>query len=172
MKAMGTVLKIFGLVLFIAVLLQPVYSNAELPDYSDDTAYSNFAGRLYIPEVGIDVALYRSNKQNVVDRDDSAAYFEYRHEGHNVIADHWTQGFATLKDVISGMEAIIIHPDGTMTHYTCAAVFDGHNTGKGITDLNGRFVHGDAPLLMYTCIAGWQDVRVCLWEENNTGDGN
>lgn len=157
-------MKIITLALILMLALTPACAET-LPDYSDDTVYSNYAGRLYIREVGIDVALYRSNKQYVVDRDDSAAYFDLsRWRGHMSVADHWTQGFATLKDVTEEMEAYIVQPDGTTTYYTCTAVFDGHNTGHGITDWDGRFVHGDAPLLMYTCIDGWRNVRVCLWE--------
>lgn len=49
----------FALIFTILPMLQ---GRAEAPDYTDDAAYPNFAGRLHIPEVGIDVALYRSNK--------------------------------------------------------------------------------------------------------------
>lgn len=138
----------------------------------DDTAYSNFAGRLYIPEVNIDVALYRSNKQYVVDRTDSAAYFDLANwRGHMVIADHNTQCFATLLDVTVGMEAIIAHPDGTETHYICVDVFDGHNTGRYISDWSGKIVMRRADVLMYTCLDWWEDVRVTLWEETETPEG-
>lgn len=165
MKIMGAILKILGIVLFAAVLLYPVYSEAEQPDYTDDADYSNFVGRLYIPDVGIDVALYRSNKQYVVDRDDGAAYFDLnRWKKHMLIADHWTEAFATLKDVMVGMEAYIQRHDGTVDYYVCTEVFDGHNTGKYITDWNYNNVVPRAELLMYTCFDGWKNVKVTIWE--------
>lgn len=139
---------------------------SSMPDYTDDTRYSNFVGRLYIPDVGIDVALYRSNKQNVVDREDSAAYFSLsRWRGHMLIADHWTQGFATLKDVEVGMIAHIDHKDGTTTCFECVQAFNGHNTGKYITDWDYRNVVTWSDMLMYTCFDGWRNVKVTLWNE-------
>ena len=161
-------MKIITLALILMLALTPAC--AETPDYSDDTVYSNFAGRLYIPEVGIDVALYRSNKQNVVDRDDSAAYFDLPPwNGHMLIADHNTQAFGPLLDVSVGMEATINHTDGTETRYTCTDVFDGHNTGKYISDWSGKIVMHRADLLMYTCLGYWRNVRVTLWTTQESG---
>lgn len=152
----------FALIMTVLPLLPAL---AESPDYTDDTAYPRFVGRLYIPEVGIDVALYRSNKQAVVDRDDSAAYFDLAtHPYHMIVADHWTEAFATLKDVTVGMEASINHADGTTTHYKCVEVLDGHNTGHIITDGNYKEVVSKSDLLTYTCINGWKNVRVVLWD--------
>ena len=154
------------LCLLCLVLLLPFAVTATTPDYTDDTAYPHFAGRLYIPSVGIDVALYRSNKQSVVDRQDSAAYFDLAtHPQHMIAADHWTQGFATLKEVTVGMEAYILHCDGSTTHYKCVEVLDGHNTGHTITDSQYREVVSKSDLLLYTCIDGWRNVRVCLFDE-------
>lgn len=151
--------------LFLALLL-PLTACAEPPDYTDDTAYPRFAGRLYIPDVGIDVALYRSNKQYVVDRQDSAAYFDLSPwKGHMLIADHNTQAFGPLLDVTVGMDASIVHSDGTETRYVCTDVFDGHNTGKYISDWSGKIVMHRADLLMYTCLGYWRNVRVTLWME-------
>lgn len=136
------------------------------PACAESPSYSNYAGRLHIPEVGIDVALYRSNKQDVVDRADSAAYFDLSPwDGHMVIADHNTQGFAPLADVTVGMECYIVHPNGTETRYVCTDVFDGHNTGKYISDWSGKIVMHRADVLMYTCLDWWANVRVTLWME-------
>lgn len=135
-------------------------------NYEDDTKYSNFVGRLRIPEVGVDVALYRSNKQYVVDRVDSAAYFDLSPwRGHFCIADHNTQDFGPLVDVEVGMIANIIKKDGTVAYYQCVEVFDGHNTGKYISDWGGKIVMARADLLMYTCLGYWRNVRVTLWNE-------
>lgn len=136
------------------------------PNYDDDKNYSNFIGRLYIEDLNIDVALYHSNKQYVVDRDDSAAYFDLSYaRGHMLIADHNTEAFAPLDIATVGMIAKIVKDDGTTVYYKCVDVFKGHNTGKGISDWNGKSVVKDSDLLMYTCFDGWRNVIVVLWNE-------
>jgi hypothetical protein len=136
------------------------------PNYDDDRDYKGFAGRLHICSVGIDVALYRSNKQYVVDRADSAAYFDLSPwNGHMLIADHNTQGFDALLDVEIGMICTIFKEDGTVAYYECVDVFDGHNTGKYISNWDGKIVMHRADLLMYTCLDYWKNVRVTLWDE-------
>lgn len=136
------------------------------PNYDDDTNYSGFAGRLYVEDLNIDVALYRSNKQYVVDRDDSAAYFDLSYaRGHMLIADHNTEAFAPLNAVTIGMIAKIVKDDGAIIYYECVDIFKGHNTGKGISDWNGKSVVKDSDLLMYTCFDGWRNVIVALWNE-------
>jgi hypothetical protein len=136
------------------------------PNYDDDKNYSNFVGRLYVEELNIDVALYRSNKQYVVDRDDSAAYFDLSYaRRHMLIADHNTEAFAPLNTAVVGMIAKIVKDDGTTIYYECVDVFKGHNTGKGISDWNGKSVVKKADLLMYTCFDGWRNVIVALWNE-------
>lgn len=135
-------------------------------DPTDDTRYPGFAGRLSIPDVGIDVALYRSNAQSVVDRRDSAAYFTLPSwPGHEIIADHRTQDFGALHRVTKGMEACIRRRDGSVLRFVCVDAFDGHNTGKYISDESGKIVMHRADLLMYTCRGYWRNVRVVLWKE-------
>lgn len=134
------------------------------PNYDDDRDYENFSGRLYVDDVDIDVALYRSNDQEVVDRKDSAAYFDLRSaRGNMLIADHNTHAFGSLGNVKKGTRAHIVKEDGTIVYYECVDVFKGHNTGQGVTDWNGNSVVGKADLLMYTCFDGWQNIWVTLW---------
>lgn len=136
------------------------------PNYEDDRNYRGFAGRLHICSVGIDIALYRSNKQYVVDREDSAAYFDLAPwQGHMIIADHNTQGFDALLDVEVGMICTIFKEDGTVAYYECVDVFDGHNTGRYISNMSGKIVMHRADVLMYTCLDYWENVRVTLWNE-------
>lgn len=135
-------------------------------NYHDDRDYPNFAGRLYVDALDIDVALYRSNDQEVVDRKDSAAYFDLSSaRGSMIVADHNTHAFGSLGRVKEGATAYIVKNDETMETYICTAVFKGHNTGKGITDWQGNSVVGRADLMMYTCFDGWQNVWVVLWNK-------
>ena len=135
------------------------------PDYYDDRDYPNFVGRLYVEDADIDVALYRSNDQEVVDRRDSAAYFDLSYaRGSMIVADHNTHAFSALGRLKTGATASIVRDDGATETYVCVAVFKGHNTGKGITDWQGASVVGQADLMMYTCFDGWQNVWVVLWD--------
>lgn len=135
-----------------------------LPDYTDDTKYAYFYGRLYIESVGIDVALYRDqyNKQRAVDRQDSACYFRMSNGGW-IIADHNTQAFGTLVDVEIGTEAAIVLQNGEIRKLVCVEVLDGINTGHGIRNKSNQVEHGRYDILMYTCLTNWQDIRICHW---------
>ena len=135
------------------------------PDVCDDRDYEGFAGRLYVDDVDINVALYHSNSQEVVDREDSAAYFDLSYaRGNMIIADHNTHAFRSLDNVKVGTLAQLVQDNGDVIVYQSIDIFKGHNTGKGITDWNGRSVVGDAELMMYTCFDGWQNVWIVLWE--------
>ena len=142
------------------------------PDYHDDRDYPDFAGRLYVEDANIDVALYRSNDQEVVDRRDSAAYFDLSYaRGSMIVADHNTHAFSSLGRLKPGATASIIRDDGTVEDYVCTAVFKGHNTGKGITDWQCVSVVGQADLMMYTCFDSWQNVWVVLWDRMQEPEG-
>lgn len=82
-----------------------------------------------------------------------------------LIADHNTEAFASLNAATIGMIAKIVKDDGIIVYYECVDVFKGHNTGKGITDWNGKSVVKDSDLLMYTCFDGWRNVWVVLWDQ-------
>ena len=170
-------LPLFALALLMSVSaacedLLPLVLSSDLPitdttppNYADDRDYPNFAGRLYIEDVSIDVALYLSNDQEVVDRKDSAAYFDLSSaRGCMIIADHNTHAFSSLDNVKIGALAQLVQDNGDVIVYQCVDIFKGHNTGKGITDWSGRSVVGDAELMMYTCFDGWQNVWIVLWD--------
>lgn len=125
-----------------------------------------YYGRLYIPDVGIDVGLYGSkDRQAVVDRQDSACAFRLSYGRRTLlIADHNTQAFGPLLDVTEGMTGHIELKDGTIKHIICVGVLDGHNTGHGITDDHGLSVVGRHDYLMYTCMGYWRNVRICQWD--------
>lgn len=147
-------------------------TDSRKPNYDDDRDYDDFVGRLYVDDVDIDVALYKSNKQDVVDRKDSAAYFDLSYaRGDMIIADHNTHAFGSLGSVKKGAIARIVKENGEVVYYRCVDIFKGHNTGKGITDLSGNSVVGKSDLMMYTCFDGWQNIWVALWKEMRIVDG-
>lgn len=63
-------------------------------------------GRLTIPSLGINVALYASNSQSVVDAADSAACFGFG--SATVIGDHQDQGFSAIRSSYVGDQSTAI----------------------------------------------------------------
>lgn len=136
------------------------------PDYTDDARFKSFRGRLYVPDVGIDVALYRTNLQKVCDMQDAACYFDLYGSDCMLIADHVNQAFGPLLDVVEGDTAHINLKTGETVHMVCVAVFDGRNTGHGIVDGNRKDARR-ADYLLYTCLPDGKkrEVRVCLFDK-------
>lgn len=131
--------------------------------YLDDYNYPNFYGRLYIPSVGIDVALYYGNDQAATDRADSASIFAYGTYDDEIIADHSNQDFSKLFGVSVGDTGYIRLSDGGTINIRCAEVFNGHNTGTELTDSDYNNVMGQYDYLMYTCRNGWRNILICQW---------
>lgn len=134
-----------------------------IPVPCDSAAYY---GRLCIPAVDVDVALYQSSdRQAVVDMEDSACVFRMRYGRRTyLIADHYTQDFGSLIDVVVGDTAYIETDAGETIQIVCVEVLDGHNTGSGITDASKVNVVGQHDYLMYTCTGYWRNVRICQWD--------
>lgn len=121
-------------------------------------------GRLTIPDVKIDVAIFKTNAQKVVDAKDSAAYF--RSGDTDVVADHWYSGFERIRDCKYGTVAYVDTGEKVI-EYVCTEVILGHNTGKDLTDLNYvSILTGKNPkgITLYTCVNGWQNVRIAFFE--------
>lgn len=126
-------------------------------------------GRLLIPSVGIDVALFSEGentqnkstevlRQDVVDLEDSALLY-YDDPVGNIIADHSNQDFASLADVKVGDAAYILSGDRMVT-LECVFSTDGVNTGYGITDINGGWDHKDTDYVCYTCLEDWTHIQM------------
>ena len=62
-------------------------------------------GRLVIPSVGVNVALFAVVSQAAADAQDSAAYFPFKN--YMLVADHWNQGFWKIKRCSVGTKAYI-----------------------------------------------------------------
>lgn len=117
-------------------------------------------GRLYIPEVGIDVALFQSSEQSVVDDVDSAAFF--RMKGQDVIGDHNVQGFSKIRKMVPGRTYAYIEDGNIARKYRCIAKIDGHNREIDITDENEQSVLGRYPntIMLYTCKNHWSNISI------------
>lgn len=132
-----------------------------------NTSYSKlYVGRLYIPSVDINVALYDGWEQEITDRKDSANYFQfYLNRNDKIIADHNYQEFSKLFNVKVGTTGYIEFNDGHIKNIECIKVLSGHNTKTDITDKNGNSLIGKNGYLMYTCQNGWENIHICLWKD-------
>lgn len=135
----------------------------EVPQCANDSRHG-FAGRLIIPDLGINVACFNSKSQSTVDREDSAALFKKGEA--TIIGDHKNQGFDALYNATVGLKAYIVTPNGR-TQYICTSVFDGHNTGKELTDNNYNTIykHNKGGIILYTCKDTWKNVQVCFFQK-------
>lgn len=107
-------------------------------------------GRFTIPSVGVDVAVYDSSDQAVVDRPDSAGLFYAL--GQNLVADHNYQGFDAILACEVGCKAYLETADESL-ELTCTGMDVGTNTGRDIVLDSGRSIRGMNPggYTCYTC---------------------
>ena len=125
-------------------------------------------GRLVFPDTGISVALFHDGagetiakkRQGICDAQDSAVLY-YDEEGA-VIADHNTQGFAPLINVLAGQKAYIITADSVL-ELVCTRLIDGHNNDhKGIVDESYTPIRNAGDFICYTCKESWLNVRIVV----------
>lgn len=132
--------------------------------YGNDCDYASFYGRLYVPDAGIDVALYYGNSQAITDRQDSANIYMWGTYTGESITDHNNQEFRKLFSVKAGTEGYIQLENGDIINIRCTEVLNGHNTGNELTNESGEPMQGKADYLTYTCRSGWYNIRICLWD--------
>ena len=149
------------------------YYDASCYLYNGNATYFNKEyggwGRLYIPDVGINVALYHvaynddTDAQWIVDSSDSAAYMT-GWGATPFIGDHTNQGFNGIRNCGSGTKAFIRHGGNTYV-YSCYYVGGGTNDGYYVYDWNGTRIwdHGSSDIAMYTCNGNWQNVSIVLF---------
>ena len=125
-------------------------------------------GRLVFPDTGINTALFTDGpggtlaekRQGICDAPDSAVLY-YDAEGA-VIADHNTQSFAALPQVLPGQKAYIITADSVL-ELVCTRLIDGHNDNhRGLVDENRAPIQNVGDFICYTCRDVWLDVRIVV----------
>lgn len=134
-------------------------------NYADDWDYPGFAGRLYIPGAGVDVALYQSTSTEVSERTDSACVFPGRPEdgGSNFVADNEVSGIVGIG---VGTSAYVVTPSGNTINYVCTEVTDGTNSVAGFDSIqreDGSFVWQSAELIVYTPLQDSYHVRIACF---------
>ena len=140
------------------------------PDNTTEMAKrTGMIGRLYIPDIGISVAVFdtrgmdANNRQKVVDLEDSAALFYLNKQC--TIGDHDLQGFQTIRNAVVGKTVAYIQKGNYTDAYLCVESGEGHNTGTTITDSSGKSVkdRNSSNMLLYTCNGCWQNISYTVW---------
>ena len=125
-------------------------------------------GRLYIPGVGLNVALFNGWSQGVVDAKDSAGTYRYG-GGQMMIADHKNQGFSAIKSAVPGQTIAYINNGRTVQAYKCIAKGTGQNKATGVPydllDCNGNslYLQNGGGIGMYTCNSHWSSITYTMW---------
>ena len=120
-------------------------------------------GRLYIPAVNIDVAVFSSKAQETCDADDSGCMF--KQNNMILIVDHYYQEFKPLGECYVGCLAYIVTPEN-ITPYICSATFTGTNMRDDIFDENWESVtiHYPGSIICYTCMDEYLHIRMVNFE--------
>ncbi|MBQ8157108.1 hypothetical protein IJ102_01830 [Candidatus Saccharibacteria bacterium] len=149
----------------------PVELKAATETFVSESVNYGTNGRLYVPRVGISVALYYYEitpenfqvAQAVTDRTDSATCgYDY---GVFIISDHRTQEFGSLLNVTVGDTAHIDYPDGTRVNMVCVNVANGYNDSWDLWDNDGGLATDPSrcDVLMRTCINSNGGIRLTYW---------
>lgn len=123
-----------------------------------DSAFGTH-GRLSIPTLGIDVAVYNAEGQNsqaIVDKTDSAAFIRWKEQ--NAIVDHRSQSFYLLPEAIPGVTTACLVTPFYTDYYVCTysgtgKIIYGENRKCKFIDDQGEVVNltNQGGICMYTC---------------------
>ena len=147
------------------------YSFLNSADNTDEMlARPRMEYRFYIPDVGINVALFNvtgmtyAEKQPYGDAEDSGTWQQSKNMV--VLGDHAYEGFIVLKDVVVGETLCYVQRGTDVIPYLCAAKGMGINTTKALLDENGNSLTAltGYSLLSYCCADSYgENIHYALW---------
>lgn len=121
----------------------------------------NMYGRLVIPSVGVNVALFAAFSQATADAQDSAAYYPFKN--YMLVADHWNQGFWKIKRCSVGTKAYIYRGTSIQT-LTCTGICRGVNADYDLLYEDGSSATTGSGTIMYTCNgSNYHDITITFW---------
>lgn len=130
-------------------------------------------GRLYIPSVGYQAAVYNCSnksynyKQRITDNKDSASYITCRGKKTAYIGDHNTDGFENMKKSIpEETYAYICKDDGTVDKYVCMEKHSkGRYTGTVYDENDVEIFNSGYDIAMVTCNGSYLSVTITYWNK-------
>lgn len=152
--------------------VEMIYSVAKSEEIIAEMEMRGSCGRLFIPGVGVDVAIFNVTMYNskisqpVVDAKDSVAYMTdcVPWWGFPLVGDHVNQGFEGITRCVQGETVAYMHFGTHVDSYICTKIFLGYNNGS-IIDFDGNPIKGTNPggLCMYTCNAD-DTITIVFWQ--------
>ncbi len=150
-------------VMALSVNFVPVRANDNLPVLNSANNQEEMEerpamiGRLYIPDVGVNVALFDTTGmkynigQSYVDAEDSSAWKDKN--GIGVVADHGNQTFKDIHKSVSNETMAYIQVGENIKTYVCASSGCGTNTRKKLIDENGQEIYNTKGIdfMTYAC---------------------
>lgn len=150
-------------VMVLSVNFVPVRANDNLPVLNSANNQEEMEerpamiGRLYIPDVGANVALFDTTGmkynigQSYVDAEDSSAWKDKN--GIGVVADHGDQAFKDIHKCVSNETMAYIQVGENIKTYVCASSGCGTNTRKKLIDENGQEIYNTKGIdfMTYAC---------------------
>ena len=139
-----------------------------------DSKHIGDSGRFYVPDLGVDVAIYYANEMNapfaqqIVDEEDAGVYTPHI-GGQAYLADHSSQAFAGLHHCREGLMGFWKHVDRIDVFY-CTRTCNGTNDGLYIYDDKEEncFFMNEGGFFTYTCNEDWQHVSIAFWQPVGT----
>lgn len=136
----------------------------DLKMIGEDTRPLGDAGRLYIPSLGLSVALYEipadgSGAQRVTDAADSAAFL-CNYGPQPVVADHTHQGFCAIKGSTEGTMAYIKTNNAIKMYIFLSKDPNSRNDEEIVWDSRGNSIYKypEDGITCYTCNQDWRHV--------------
>lgn len=150
-------------VMALSVNFVPVRANDNLPVLNSANNQEEMEerpamiGRLYIPDVGVNVALFDTTGmkynigQSYVDAEDSSAWKDKN--GIGVVADHGNQTFKDIHKSVSNETMAYIQVGENIKTYVCASSGCGTNTRKKLVNENGKEIYNAEGIdfMTYAC---------------------
>ena len=150
-------------VMALSVNFVPVRANDNLPVLNSANNQEEMEerpamiGRLYIPDVGVNVALFDTTGmkynigQSYVEAEDSSAWKDKN--GIGVVADHGNQTFKDIHKSVSNETMAYIQVGENIKTYVCASSGCGTNTRKKLIDENGQEIYNTKGIdfMTYAC---------------------
>lgn len=118
-----------------------------------------------IPNVDVAVDCYRSHKQSVADRENSANYMRWG--DCHIVADHNYQGFEKIKACKVG-DVAHLEIKGKVTSYECVGITTGINTGVELYEDSGRDLRSHTNtggITCYTCNEDCEHITIVHFQK-------
>ena len=155
------------------------YTFLDSPDNTQEMLdRQGMVGRLYIPDVGIDVALFQTSVSDIsqqkayADAPDSGIWMQ---KGNTIIfGDHASEGFDGIADVVPGVTMCYLQIGSEVNPFLCLQKGTGHNLRSDLVDEEGNTLIDteEYSMLCYACAdSTGRNIYYAYWEPVSIRNG-